>query len=64
MNKQPVQKNRSTIQSIEPHKLHHCKMCKAPIWLPADREVHVLGMACSEKCEELYQELRYDGHYN
>ena len=55
----PEDKNNESEQ-----KTVHCKMCKAPFQIDADQEVHVLGMTCGEKCEEDYQELCRDGHWN
>jgi len=51
------------IRDQGPMKLCHCKICKGEFWIAKDREVHVLGMTCSDDCEEQYQEMRRDGHW-
>lgn len=32
-------------------RVDHCKNCGRPVFVPADREPHVLGTLCSTQCE-------------
>ena len=51
------------IRESDPMKSCKCKICKGEFWIPKDREVHILGVTCSEQCEEDYQDMRRDGHW-